>query len=942
MVALMVSSSASFAETKIAWRSKDVIETRMLGYKYEGGEKYKNPKDGSNYATRTLKRLGNAPRLCDRVLKRKGELSGTITGAPKGADKGKVWLEDNYGRVLDQKDVKAPGFDFSLSSARSLKTGIYLKAELTSDGKQVWSGQTDIRMEFPKEDPWREFMLGVYNMGTKPGTGELWRKMGLSHRALRTTNSPAFSIQNDLKYHASNILYSIVGLYHRDYKHWRELKAKRAQYKGPVINVRHKCLSDPETIEFMNIILTAAAQRFHPYPPLHYSIADEIGIGNMASPHDMCASKWCKHRFVEWLKKRYETLDKVNAHWDTKFDSWDKVEMFSNWQALERSKSGNYAPWADRLEFMDFVLYDYIAQGVKIIRKVDPDAMCNLSGVQQPSCWGFDHWLLARTVNCATPYEIGEGPDVLSSFYEDGKRGMIYAPGFGKDMEKLWLTFLRGYGISGQWDSFGKKTYSKMIDIEKKELTELGTKVKEFADWVSAGPGRLRNRSDRARDPVAILYSQPSLRANYALEVGMRPDVQNGGAKWIHRDSHSVRQREMSFRVRVSWVQWTHDIGIWPKFVDTRDLGDDFLSKKGFKILIVPRAAAMSDATAAAIKKFAESGGTVVADTWCGLMDETCKLRDKGVLDDLFGVTRGNYRKMALEKLAPGQTGIEIDGAKLPFTTFEQTLKADTGKAGGQYKGADVFITRNVGKGKTVYLNFRLESYFLHRLQGKRVAAARTFLLDLFKEGGVEPIFSVTEPKGAVPFHTVGHDVCLYTNGKGYLVGVRPNPTVMHSDVGGVESRYKNEKGNVFYKKHPGVLRGPADLWAYDVNKGKLLGKISAVPFTSDPESGLFFAFFPFEIKGLEAEANVTPDRTLQIKGTIKTSTPVMDEKLVIYLRVLRPDGSEQTAYKRSIDCEGSAFTHSVPLGLNEHGNWKVVLREPCSGLCVTKEITLP
>ena len=936
------------AETKIEWDSKDVVESRMTNYKYHRGPNYVKPKDrrlpdpGYNYGSITLTVSGGPPRLLDRVLKRDAKLGGKITDPPKAAKSGKVWMEDNYGRVLDETKVAAPLFAFKLDASRSLHTGLYIKASLTDGTKAVWSGTRDVRMVPPDKDPWGDFLLGIYNMGTRPGTGKLWREMGLGHRAVQTTGSPAFPVQNDLQFHASNILYSLQGLYHRDYKRWREIKAAQAKARGPTKLARHRCLSDPKEEKFTRDILTAAALRFRPFKPLHYSIGDEIGIGDMASPHDLCASKWCMARYRKWLEKRYGTIAKLNAQWETDYKGWQDVEMFSTWQALDRAETGNFSPWADRLEFMDVVLYGAVAKGVAAVRAIDPDAMCNVSGFQQPSCWGFDHWQLSRTVNCCTPYEIGESPDVLMSFWDDGKTGKIHMPGFGQGAEGLWRSFVRGYGICQQWDSFGN-VYSRMIDIKAGRLAERAKPVKAFADWVHSGPGRMRNLARRQRDAVALLHSQPSLRGNWILEVTARPDVHDRGPRWVNRGSWSVRKKEMSFRVRCSWVQWMHDVGVWPRFVDARQLGDDFLIKRGYKVLVLPRAVAISDESAEAIRRFAAAGGTVVADTWCGLMDGACRMRKAGALDEMFGVRRGDYRKLNISRIAPGQkSGLQVGGKDLPFVAFEQTLEADAGKAAASSKGADVVVTRKAGKGRAIYLNFDMESYFLHRLSPGMTDSARQFLLDLLAEAGVKPMFPVSRPGGDAAFHPVGHDVCAYASGRGYLVGVRANATVMHSDVGGVETRYRKIKDNVFFKSHPARMAVPDGMWAYDLTDGKALGKVPHVDFTSEPLKGRFYACWPFEITGIDAKAEVTARRYLKIAGRIATSAPVAGEKLAVYLRVVGPDGTEQRAYRRTIDCRKNAFAVELPLAVNERGQWTVVLREPCTGKEVSRKVRLP
>jgi hypothetical protein len=359
-------------------------------------------------------------------------------------------------------------------------------------------------------------------------------------------------------------------------------------------------------------------------------------------------------------------------------------------------------------------------------------------------------------------------------------------------------------------------------------------------------------------------------------------------------------------------------------------------------VVVLPRVVAMSDETAEAIRRFAAAGGTVVADTWCGLMDGACRMRKAAALDDLFGVRRGDWRELNVERIAPGGAGIAFDGKNLPFVALEKTLKAVKGKARATSKGADVAVVRRVGKGRAIYLNFDMEGYFLHRLSPGMTTSAREFLLDLLAEAGAKPLFPVRPPGSDALFHPAGHDICAYASGRGYLVGVRANPTVMHSEVGGVETRYKNIKDNIFLKSHPAELAVPAGLWAYDLTDGGTAGRQRSVKFTSEPLAGRFFACWPFEITDLKAKAEVAPARRLKITGRVVTSAPVKGEKLVVALRVLRPDGSEQRAYRRTLDCEEGAFAAELPLALNEHGQWAVVLREPCTGKQVKVEVKLP
>ena len=83
------------------------------------------------------------------------------------------------------------------------------------------------------------------------------------------------------------------------------------------------------------------------------------------------------------------------------------------------------------------------------------------------------------------------------------------------------------------------------------------------------------------------------------------------------------------------------------------------------------------------------------------------------------------------------------------------------------------------------------------------------------------------------------------------------------------------------------------------------------------------------------------PKSRLAISGSIKTSAPVTEEKLVVALKIVDAAGVEQRAYRRVLDCEGGDFAVELPLGLDDRGEWTVILREPCSGAEIRQTITL-
>jgi hypothetical protein len=125
-------------------------------------------------------------------------------------------------------------------------------------------------------------------------------------------------------------------------------------------------------------------------------------------------------------------------------------------------------------------------------------------------------------------------------------------------------------------------------------------------------------------------------------------------------------------------------------------------------------------------------GGTLVADYLCGVLDERGKGREKGVLDDLFGIIRNESAGYM------DGTGLsEIDGEKYQksflnrfsnykgayrykdIIVFERGTKHQPGCKGvgikkfmSKFYQASILIENEHGKGKTFYLNLSPLEYW--------------------------------------------------------------------------------------------------------------------------------------------------------------------------------------------------------------------------------------
>jgi hypothetical protein len=191
---------------------------------------------------------------------------------------------------------------------------------------------------------------------------------------------------------------------------------------------------------------------------------------------------------------------------------------------------------------------------------------------------------------------------------------------------------------------------------------------------------------------------------------------------------------------RIAWLKTLEDVGVQAKFIHEDQLLGGVLAKEGYKVLLLNRVLCLSDAEAAAIRAFSAKGGTVIADHLCGVCDEHGKAREKGALDDLFGVTHD-----LAKGILGGNTLTEVDGER------GGSLSDKTWAVEGAERVWDVPVFERgqktlVRNGKNIYLNLSPLGYLLQRNKHEG-RAWTTGIASLLKEAGVTPRLTISEPE---------------------------------------------------------------------------------------------------------------------------------------------------------------------------------------------------
>jgi hypothetical protein len=547
-------------------------------------------------------------------------------------------------------------------------------------------------------------------------------------------------------------------------------------------------LANLETVELLKSHLMKNIEVTRNGPVLAYAFDDEISLGKLTTPSEVDIHRASLTWFREWLRHRYGTIRWLNKQWNTSFSSFEHVSP----QGFEKVRKTamepflsqwNLSPWMDFRHFMDFQFAAVLSELTRYANSIDPRTPAGFVGGQGPGPWGgYDYAMLARAVQWMEAYDIHGSNEILRSFWNRDRRPRMQTFFSLKnpklDSWFLWYYLLHGNQAVIAWPGgwFRERNY----EIAPYILANTAT-FEEIQGPISEVIVDPDSRFDP--DPIGIYYSHPSIQAGWAM------DAITHGSTWINRKSSIDDDNQTKGMLRKVWCKTLEDLGYQYDFVSYLDVqeGKENLSNR-FKVIILPKTICLSDREAKALSRFVKSGGTLVADHLCGVLDEHGKGRREGALDDLFGITRN---KSAGYLGGSGYTDINGEFYRKPFldrltnyggayrykdiVVFERGVKCNLPAQGVEVDaGPSVFIRRKTGKGATVYLNLSpIEYWDAQKRLGNYGANWREIVSKILKTASMEPRVLVYENSSLANMVE-----CLFwKNGENNYMGVVKNPT---------------------------------------------------------------------------------------------------------------------------------------------------------------------
>jgi hypothetical protein len=677
---------------------------------------------------------------------------------------------------------------------------------------------------------------------------------------------------------------------------------------------------------------------------LCYSLGDEIVTGAMGKGPKTDAG------FRRFLQGVHGDIARLNAAWGTSFSSFDDVTVAAARTAAEELAKAQPENHAAAYDLFYFPGWNFIQMGKNTrewIRKTcdDPQAGIGFEGSGHIARGMCDPELVCREFDMWVPYTSISEEFVRSI----APRRFLRSSWIGYDRDAMnhcshaWRQVMMGADSIWywMWSTIGAWQGFQSPNLEPPEPVR---EMLRDTQVVREGLGDLLVASEMQHDGVAVLYSYPSIFLG-----GRDPRLMTYLSHWA---------------AYLSWQMICHDLGLQYNFVTEADLRAADFATRGYKVLVLPQVWAVSDEAGAAIRRFAEAGGTVLADVRPGCFDARCRRRQAPALDDLFGVkgglvdaaraelaiagdlpaAHGVVEKLAFKRPLPGDSPT----AETVGPLVDPSVAVTTGKKLGTAGNAAACVVNDVGKGRAILLNAVPRSCFPVRddtggLSGQPTsetlpADAATFFLNLFHAAGVERTLHVMEfRKESTPwFGNVR--VQRWKNGDYTILGLFRQVATQPARVSVI---FDSKKWPVSPERKASGRPYTAPPWVYDIKRDLPAGQTNWFIDELPPGRATFHAILPGPLAAMKVEMPKQAERGGAVK--LRLSVPEARGRHAIRIEATRPDGSPARFWKQNVLVDRSVVEIVLPVAWNDPaGAWSLTFRDVFGGeTAVTRSLTV-
>ncbi len=620
-----------------------------------------------------------------------------------------------------------------------------------------------------------------------------------------------------------------------------------------------------------------------------YSLGDEgVTLG-------CCVHPACLAAYRQYLNAQYGAIEQLNAEWGTNYKSFDDVDLLDHKDNMEEAASKTCFPrWYDRQAFARMNLAQFSHRFGVAYRALDPESHCGFEGT---GGFGDDYDAILGANTFYGPYP-SIGDDIIRGA---APRELIRSNwmGYSKTGDALsdaaWRMVMKGMDSVWYWMWAGCGSWRGYLSPTL-DFWNCTADVAEEMKPVRQGLGDLLLKSKMTHSGIAIFYSVPSALSNH-LEPG---------SGFIAADT-----------THETWTRLTYDLGLDFRYLTSQMLKSGALDVREFKVLLLPMAQAIGPEEAAAIRRFAQAGGTVIADVRPGIYDGHCKPMTPGVLDDLFGIQRTGRGKASDKPLA---VKVHLEGRDLDLNIPQVRLDTDVkpGSAAGLARVGEtpVLFVNRVGQGRAILLNCQL---LLPQPDDAQAAGVRRLVGALYTAAGLKLAIRSTAPDGGTLPLT---ETRIWQDGDAQVIGLW---RMMQG------AWFSPKSGTTAGAPVAVKLTLPSPRHVYDLRAHKYLGNVATVDTKLRWGRANFFLALPYQIKGVDLSLTPSaPAPGTVVTASIRLRVPAnVAEKHAVWVEVIDPDGQRPLWGRQVVMLEHGAGKVQFPVAFNEKpGQWKIEATE--------------
>lgn len=475
------------------------------------------------------------------------------------------------------------------------------------------------------------------------------------------------------------------------------------------------------------------------YPPL-----------DSTTQKDFCHCRSTEMAFRKWAKNEYETIDKLNDKWGTRF--W--TVQFSSFEEITPPRcgmwdAGNPHIFLDWFRFKSIRLKEHLSWARSIIKAFDKTHKVGTNGFIGICSRVPDHDLLASEMewygldvyprgNRANSMDLARMLDLWRGYINErdcefhvtelqgGQNVRWGYPGFveGKDI-RLWThqTFAHGAKtvLYHAWRTplFGSETGGfgilKLNGERSERLEKIEQAIKEI-------------------DKISYIIDKSNIISRIAIAHLRSSEVETyeeqGPTRSISGQWMEVRS-DVGLMHGILSITGAHK-AIWNyhnpvSFISERHL--EAGKTLPFEAILLPNPYILRDKSAKLLRKFVYDGGILITEARFGLKNENAHLYEKPLMEGLLDI------KYDHTEIIDSENKISTLNAKA--VGFRDIIDANENKVVASFDdGHPALIEKRIGKGKVIFATFSL---FLSILRDDNKE-----LINLIRKHVPEPEFKIT------------------------------------------------------------------------------------------------------------------------------------------------------------------------------------------------------